>query len=46
MASASDVCRQMTFMTDNHEVISSSEVEFMSVKPHLYLDMLLENLNK
>ena len=43
MASASDVCRQMT---DNHEVISSSEVEFMSVKPHLYLDMLLENLNK
>jgi len=37
--------RQMTFMTDNHAVISSSEVVFVSVKPHLYLDML-DTLNK
>ena len=38
---ASDVCRQMTFMSDNYEVISSSEAEIVSVKPHLYLDMLV-----
>ena len=30
----------MTFTIDNHSVISSSEVVFISVKPHLYLDML------
>jgi len=32
--------RKMTFTTDNHSVISSSEVVFISVKPHLYIDML------
>jgi len=32
--------RKMTFTTDNHAVITSSEVVFISVKPHLYLDML------
>ena len=30
----------MTFTTDNHSVISSSDVVFISVKPHLYIDML------
>ena len=28
-------------MSDNYEVISSSEAEIVSVKPHLYLDMLV-----
>jgi len=37
--------RKMTFTTDNHAVITSSEVVFISVKPHLYLDMLT-SLNK
>merc|ERR1712142_1103886 len=37
--------RKMTFNTDNHAVITSSEVVFISVKPHLYLDMLT-SLNK
>jgi len=37
--------RKMTFNTDNHAVITSSEVVFISVKPHLYLDMLT-TLNK
>jgi pyrroline-5-carboxylate reductase len=32
--------RKMNFTKDNHTVISSSDVVFISVKPHLYLDML------
>eukprot|EP00092_Neocalanus_flemingeri_P007427 GFUD01008020.1.p1 GENE.GFUD01008020.1~~GFUD01008020.1.p1 ORF type:complete len:281 (-),score=116.13 GFUD01008020.1:36-878(-) len=32
--------RKMNFTTDNHSVISCSEVVFLSVKPNLYLDML------
>jgi len=32
--------RKMTFTTDNHAVMSSSEVVFISVKPHLYMDMI------
>merc|ERR1719186_2359000 len=32
--------RKMTFLTDNHSVISSSEVVFISVKPNLYINML------
>jgi len=32
--------RKMTFLTDNHSVISSSEVVFISVKPNLYMSML------
>jgi len=35
----------MNFTNDNHSVISSSEVVFISVKPHLYMDML-STLNK
>ena len=35
----------MNFTNDNHAVISSSEVVFISVKPHLYIDML-STLNK
>jgi len=37
--------RKMNFTNDNHAVISSSEVVFISVKPHLYIDML-STLNK
>eukprot|EP00092_Neocalanus_flemingeri_P031128 GFUD01033811.1.p1 GENE.GFUD01033811.1~~GFUD01033811.1.p1 ORF type:complete len:280 (-),score=79.44 GFUD01033811.1:52-891(-) len=32
--------RHMTFYTNNHQVISSSEVVFIAVKPHLYTEML------
>jgi len=32
--------RKMTFTTENHSVITSSEVVFISVKPNLYLNML------
>jgi len=37
--------RNMSFQTDNHIVISSSDVVFISVKPHLYQEML-ETLQK
>ena len=32
--------RKITFTTDIHSVISSSDVVFISVKSHMYIDML------
>jgi len=32
--------RGMTFATNNHQVVSNSEVVFIAVKPHLYTGML------